>query len=116
MCPINGNYGTPLLRFIWRILIFQVCHTRNSIGKFTLFTEASFGYQVSSFYAPTSRCGTPEDLKSLIDVAHGLGLVVFLDVVHSHACMNVDDGLNMFDGSDSCYFHGGSKVIFGSTH
>ncbi|CAO3630115.1 unnamed protein product [Cunninghamella blakesleeana] len=70
---------------------------------------ASFGYQVTSFFAPSSRYGTPEDLKELIDTAHGLGLVVLLDVVHSHACKNVDDGLNLFDGSDHCYFHEGAK-------
>ncbi|CAO3592610.1 unnamed protein product [Absidia cylindrospora] len=70
---------------------------------------ASFGYQVTSFFAPSSRYGTPEDLKELIDTAHGLGLMVLLDVVHSHACKNVDDGLNMFDGSDHCYFHEGTK-------
>ena len=34
----------------------------------------SFGYHVANFYAPASRCGTPEDLKYLIDTAHGLGL------------------------------------------
>jgi 1,4-alpha-glucan branching enzyme len=45
----------------------------------------------------------------LIDTAHGLGISVLLDVVHSHACKNVLDGLNMFDGSDHCYFHEGGK-------
>lgn len=45
----------------------------------------------------------------LIDTAHGMGITVLLDVVHSHACKNVLDGLNMFDGSDSCYFHDGPK-------
>ncbi|KAI8068333.1 1,4-alpha-glucan-branching enzyme GBE1 [Gongronella butleri] len=70
---------------------------------------ASFGYQVTSFFAPSSRYGTPEDLKELVDTAHSMGLVVLLDVVHSHACKNVDDGLNMFDGSDHCYFHEGDK-------
>ncbi|XP_047740965.1 1,4-alpha-glucan-branching enzyme-like [Hyalella azteca] len=70
---------------------------------------ASFGYQVTSFFAASSRYGTPEDLKSLIDTAHGLGLTVLLDVVHSHASKNSLDGLNMFDGSDSCYFHAGGR-------
>jgi 1,4-alpha-glucan branching enzyme len=45
----------------------------------------------------------------LIDTAHGMGITVLLDVVHSHACKNVLDGLNMFDGSDDCYFHAGGK-------
>jgi 1,4-alpha-glucan branching enzyme len=70
---------------------------------------ASFGYQVTSFFAVSSRYGTPEELKELIDTAHGMGITVLLDIVHSHACKNVLDGLNMFDGSDHLYFHEGSK-------
>ena len=69
----------------------------------------AFGYQVTSFFAASSRYGTPEDLKELIDTAHGLGLTVLLDIVHSHACKNVLDGLNLFDGSDHLYFHEGGK-------
>jgi len=65
----------------------------------------SFGYQVTSFFASSSRYGTPEDLKKLVDEAHRLNIRVILDVVHSHACSNVLDGLNMFDGTDSCFFH-----------
>ena len=67
----------------------------------------SFGYHVSSFFAPCSRFGTPEDLKYLIDTAHGLGLAVLLDVVHSHAVKNISEGLNNFDGSNHQYFHDG---------
>ncbi|KAH8698364.1 putative glycogen branching enzyme GbeA [Talaromyces proteolyticus] len=70
---------------------------------------ASFGYQVNNFYAASSRYGSPEDLKELIDTAHSMGIVVLLDVVHSHASKNVLDGLNMFDGSDHLYFHAGGK-------
>lgn len=70
---------------------------------------ASFGYQVNSFFAASSRYGSPEDLKELIDTAHGMGIVVLLDVVHSHASKNVLDGLNMFDGTDHLYFHAGEK-------
>ncbi|KAF8737953.1 hypothetical protein AX14_012132 [Amanita brunnescens Koide BX004] len=70
---------------------------------------ASFGYQVTSFFAPSSRFGTPEELKELIDTAHGMGIRVLLDVVHSHACKNVLDGLNLFDGTDHLYFHEGGK-------
>ena len=66
---------------------------------------ASFGYQVTNFFAASSRYGTPEDLKELIDTAHSMGILVLLDVVHSHASKNVQDGLNMFDGSDHQYFH-----------
>ncbi|CAI6355682.1 unnamed protein product [Macrosiphum euphorbiae] len=68
---------------------------------------ASFGYQVTSFYAASSRFGTPEDLKELVDVAHSKGLYVMLDVVHSHASKNVLDGLNQFDSTDAGYFHSG---------
>lgn len=70
---------------------------------------ASFGYQVTSFFAASSRYGTPDDLKYLIDVAHKHNLIVLLDIVHSHASKNVLDGLNEFDGTDSCYFHSGPR-------
>lgn len=70
---------------------------------------ASFGYQVNNFFAASSRYGTPDDLKELVDTAHKMGITVLLDVVHSHASKNVLDGLNNFDGSDHQYFHGGAK-------
>ena len=70
---------------------------------------ASFGYHVTNFFAASSRCGTPDELKSLIDRAHELGIVVLMDIVHSHASSNALDGLNMFDGSDSGYFHSGPQ-------
>ncbi|KAI9360401.1 family 13 glycoside hydrolase [Zopfochytrium polystomum] len=70
---------------------------------------ASFGYQVTNFYAPSSRYGTPDDLKRLIDTAHGYGVTVLLDVVHSHTSKNVLDGLNQFDGTNHQYFHDGPK-------
>jgi len=69
----------------------------------------SFGYHVNAFLAPASRCGTPEELKSLVDAAHGAGLLVIMDAVHSHASKNVNDGLNLHDGTDHCYFHAGPK-------
>ncbi|KAG6817852.1 alpha-1,4-glucan branching enzyme [Tephrocybe sp. NHM501043] len=71
--------------------------------------KTAFGYQVTNFFAASSRYGSPEDLKELVDTAHGMGLTVLLDMVHSHACKNVLDGLNEFDGTDHLYFHGGSK-------
>ncbi|TPX61466.1 1,4-alpha-glucan branching enzyme [Powellomyces hirtus] len=70
---------------------------------------ASFGYQVTNFFAPSSRCGTPEDLMELVDAAHGLGISVLLDVVHSHSSKNILDGINEFDGTDHCYFHAGGR-------
>lgn len=69
----------------------------------------SFGYHVSNFFAPSSRFGTPYELKYLIDKAHGLGMAVIMDIVHSHAVKNVSEGLNEFDGSDDQYFHPGGR-------
>ena len=69
----------------------------------------SFGYQVSSFFAASSRFGTPEELMALIDTAHGHGLLVLLDLVHSHAVKNINEGLNHFDGTDHHYFHAGMR-------
>ena len=70
---------------------------------------ASFGYHVSSFFAVSSRFGTPEELKELIDTAHGMGLLVIMDLVHSHSVKNADEGLNRFDGTDCQYFHAGAR-------
>ncbi len=69
----------------------------------------SFGYHVSSFFAPSSRFGTPEELKELVDAAHGLGIAVLLDIVHSHAVRNLAEGINDFDGSGHQYFHAGGR-------
>jgi 1,4-alpha-glucan branching enzyme len=65
----------------------------------------SFGYQVSSFFAASSRFGTPEDLKALVDAAHGAGVAVIMDIVHSHAVSNEVEGLSRFDGTLYQYFH-----------
>lgn len=69
----------------------------------------SFGYQVTNFFAVSSRFGTPEDLKSLIDAAHWMGIRVILDLVHSHASQNVSEGINYFDGTEHQYFHPGER-------
>ncbi|TAF77837.1 MAG: 1,4-alpha-glucan-branching enzyme [Bacteroidetes bacterium] len=69
----------------------------------------SFGYHVSNYFAPSSRFGTPEELKMLVNEAHSLGIAVIMDIVHSHAVKNFDEGLNQFDGSDYQYFHEGGK-------
>ena len=69
----------------------------------------SFGYHVSNFFAPSSRFGTPEDLKYLINRAHELGIAMIMDIVHSHAVKNMAEGLNQFDGSDDQYFHPGGR-------
>lgn len=69
----------------------------------------SFGYHVSSFFAASSRFGTPEEFKALVDAAHGLGLAVVIDLIHSHSVKNELDGLSKFDGSLWQYFHEGPR-------
>ena len=69
----------------------------------------SFGYQISSFFAPSSRFGTPDDLKSLVDTAHAYGLTVTMDIIHSHAVSNEVEGLSRFDGTLYQYFHKGGR-------
>lgn len=69
----------------------------------------SFGYHVSNFFCPSSRFGTPEDLKFLVNKAHEMGLTVIMDIVHSHAVKNFAEGLNEFDGTDHQYFHEGRR-------
>ncbi len=69
----------------------------------------SFGYQVSNFFAASSRYGSSVELKKLIDTAHEMGIAVLLDVVHSHAVKNTNEGLNQFDGTEYQFFHSGGK-------
>ena len=69
----------------------------------------SFGYHVSSFYAASSRFGTPDELKHLIDAAHEMGIAVIMDIVHSHAVKNEVEGLGRFDGSYNQYFYGDGR-------
>lgn len=69
----------------------------------------SYGYHVSNFFAASSRFGTSDDLKYLVNKAHEMGIVVIMDLIHSHAVKNLSEGLNEFDGSNHCYFHEGGK-------
>lgn len=69
----------------------------------------SFGYHVSSFYAPSSRFGTADDLKRLIGTAHKLGIAVIMDIVHSHAVKNEAEGLAKIDGNPNLYFYPGDR-------
>ncbi|HIZ86489.1 MAG TPA: alpha amylase C-terminal domain-containing protein [Candidatus Coprenecus stercoravium] len=69
----------------------------------------SFGYQVSNFFALSSRFGTPEEFKALVDEAHGMGMAVVMDIVHSHASANEAEGIGMLDGTDYLYCHGGER-------
>lgn len=67
----------------------------------------SFGYHVSNFFAASSRFGTPEELKDLIDTAHAMGIKVIMDLVHSHTVKNTYEGINLFDGTEDQYLVGG---------
>lgn len=64
----------------------------------------SFGYHVANFFAPSSRCGTPDELKQLIDASHEMGIAVIMDIVHSHATKNETEGIARQDGSYDLYF------------
>ncbi|MBP3497867.1 MAG: 1,4-alpha-glucan-branching enzyme, partial [Alistipes sp.] len=63
----------------------------------------SFGYHVANFFAPSSRFGTPEELKSLIRKAHSMGIAVIMDLVHAHYVKNLNEGINELDGSQHLY-------------
>ena len=69
----------------------------------------SFGYHVSNFFAPSSRFGTPDELKELIDEAHGMGMKVIMDLIHSHSVKNELEGLGLYDGSPWQFFHDGPR-------
>ncbi len=69
----------------------------------------SFGYQVSNFFAASSRYGTSRELQDLINTAHEMGIAVLLDVVHSHAAKNTNEGLCGFDGTTYQFFHKGAR-------
>lgn len=107
---------------------------KEAVGSFTEFTEVvlprivdlgyntiqlmaiqehpyygSFGYHVSNFFSVSSRFGTPDEFKRLVDTAHDMGVAVIIDLVHSHAVKNFAEGLNDFDGSGHQYFHEGGR-------
>ncbi|WP_025436775.1 alpha-amylase family glycosyl hydrolase [Peptoclostridium acidaminophilum] len=70
---------------------------------------ASFGYHVSNYFAASSWFGTPEELKSLVDKAHSMGIAVLMDIVQSHAVKNFAEGINEFDGTAHQFFHSGGR-------
>lgn len=63
----------------------------------------SFGYHVSNLFAPSSRFGTPDQLKELIRTAHSMGIAVIMDIVHSHYVKNINEGINALDGNEGLY-------------
>jgi 1,4-alpha-glucan branching enzyme len=134
--PFEWKHQAPTLRGGLRIYEAHVgmAQEEGTVGSFREFTEktlpriaeigynaiqlmavmehpyyGSFGYLVSNFFAVSSRFGTPEELKELIDTAHGIGLRVIMDIVHSHSVKNTEEGLNKFDGTDHQYFHAGGR-------
>lgn len=106
MATEDGHVGS------WREFADTVLPKISALGYNTLQLMAvqehpyygSFGYHVSNFFAPSSRFGTPDDLRYLIDTAHGMGLAVVMDLVHSHAVKNRAEGLCEFDGKRELYF------------
>jgi 1,4-alpha-glucan branching enzyme len=111
MAQEEGRVGS-FAEFTERILPRIVSLGYNAIQLMAVMEHpyyGSFGYHVANFYAVSSRFGTPEDLKALIDRAHSLGLLVVMDLVHSHAVKNVYEGLAEFDGTDHQYFHAGAR-------
>lgn len=69
----------------------------------------SFGYHVCNFFAASSWFGEPDDLKYLINRAHRMGIAVFMDLVHSHAAKNTNEGINHFDGTQEQFFYPGDR-------
>lgn len=135
--PYKFTHKTPKLGDE-PLLIYEshvgMAQEREGVGTYTEFTEqilprikadgynavqlmaiaehpyyGSFGYHVSNFFAASSRFGTPEELKQLVDTAHGMGLLVIMDLVHSHTVKNVREGLNLFDGTEYQYLKGGRE-------
>jgi len=134
--PFEWRHSTPPIKGGLRIYEAHVgmAQEDGKVGSFREFTEktlpkiaeigynaiqlmavmehpyyGSFGYLVSNFFAVSSRFGTPEELKELIDTAHGMGMRVIMDIVHSHSVKNTEEGLNRFDGTDHQYFHAGGR-------
>lgn len=111
MAQEHGNTGT-YDEFRLYVLPRIVAAGYNTIQLMAVLEHpyyGSFGYHVSSFFAASSRFGTPEALKALIDAAHQNGVAVIIDLVHSHAARNENEGLSRFDGTLHQYFHAGAR-------
>jgi len=106
--PEIGTYASFTEKIIPRILRAGY-NTIQLMGLQEHPYYGSFGYQVSNFFAASSRFGTPEELKQLIDTAHRAGLKVIMDLIHSHSVSNEVEGLSRFDGTTYQYFHEGDR-------
>ena len=107
----EGRIGT--FREFADHILPKVCHAGYNTLQLMAVQEhpyyGSFGYHVSSFFAVSSRFGTPEDFKYLVDRAHASGIRVLMDIIHSHAVKNEVEGLSRFDGTDYQFFHAGGR-------
>jgi 1,4-alpha-glucan branching enzyme len=113
MATEEGRVGT-FLEFAETVLPRIVRQGYNAVQLMAIPEHpyyGSFGYHVSNFFAVSSRFGTPEELKALIDAAHGMGLRVIMDLVHSHSVKNTAEGLYLFDGTQHQYFHEGGRGL-----
>ncbi|KAH9622869.1 hypothetical protein KSS87_007872 [Heliosperma pusillum] len=115
-CHIGISGSDPkvssFLEFSEKVLPYIKDLGYNAIQLFGVVEHKDYftaGYRVTNFYAVSSRYGTPEDFKRLVDEAHGLGLLVFLDIVHSYSAADEMVGLSLFDGTNDCYFHTGKR-------
>ncbi|XP_039125022.1 1,4-alpha-glucan-branching enzyme 3, chloroplastic/amyloplastic [Dioscorea cayenensis subsp. rotundata] len=115
-CHIGISGSEPKISSFNEFTLKVLPHVKNAgynciqlIGAVEHKDYSSVGYKVTNFFAVSSRFGTPNDFKQLIDEAHGLGLLVLLDVVHSYAAADELVGLSLFDGSNDCYFHSGKR-------
>ena len=113
MAQEEGKVGT-YREFTKRILPRIVAAGYNTIQLMAVQEHpyyGSFGYHVTNYFAASSRFGTPEELKDLVDTAHAAGLAVIMDLIHSHAARNEVEGLSRFDGTLFQFFHEGPRGV-----
>ena len=113
MAQEEGKVGT-YVEFREKILPRIIAAGYNTIQLMAIQEHpyyGSFGYHLTNFFAASSRFGTPEELKGLVDACHGAGLSVIMDMIHSHAARNEVEGISRFDGTLYQYFHEGPRGV-----